>query len=214
MPAYSEFVFSPPPLKWFCPRPPVGFFTLPALNMTSTLITGATRALALALLACACGAALATPVMDMRADDLLPMAVEFRKSLNLNANQQTLWQQVENRSKTILRERQSRRERLQQAFKTGLAVPKLELRELNGALEAEAAASAQEDRQLRELWLGVNDALDENQRQQVATLVAEQLMRVPDSEQHHAAPRAREEGGQRKGMGRGKPGGGMGSPGA
>jgi hypothetical protein len=186
--------------------------------MTASLITGATRALTIALLACACSVSLATPVMDMRADDLLPMASEFRKSLNLNANQQTLWLQVEGRSKAILRERQARRERLQQALKTGLEGAKVELRELNGPLEAEAAASALEDKALRELWLGVNDALDENQRQQVATLVAEQLMRVPDSEQHHAAPRATEDGkGQHRGMGRGKGGGmggGMGSPGA
>ena len=153
--------------------------------------------------------------MDMRADDLLPMATEFRKSLNLNANQQTLWQQVEGRSKAILRERLSRRERLQLALKTALDVSKVELRELNGALESESVLSAQEDKQMRELWLGVNDALDENQRQQVATLVAEQLMRVPDSQQRPAAPRGGEEGkGQHRGMGRGKPGGGMGSPGA
>ena len=183
--------------------------------MTTSLIAGATRALATALLACACGAAFATPVMDMRADDLLPMASEFRKDLKLNANQQILWQQVESRSKAVLRERQARRERLQTALKTGLAGSRIELRELNGPLEAEAATSAQEDKALRELWLGVNDALDENQRQQVATLVVEQMMRVPESEQRKSAPRAAEEGkGQHRGMGRGKPGGGMGAPGA
>jgi hypothetical protein len=174
-----------------------------------------TRAVAAALLACACGASFATPVMEMRAEDLLPMAPEFRKSLNLNANQQTLWLQVENRSRAIVRERQARRERLQQSLKTGLAGARVELRDLDGALAQESAASAQEEKQLRELWLGMNDALDENQRQQVTTLFSEQLMRVPDSEQHHAAPRAREEGaGQHRGTGRGKPGGGMGSPGA
>lgn len=178
-------------------------------------LTPLTRAVAVALLALACSSSFATPVMDMRADDLVPMASEFRKSLNLNANQQTLWQQVETRSKAILRERQARRERLQQALKTGLAGSKVELRDLNGAVEAESSLSTQEDKQLRELWLGVNDALDENQRQQVATLVAEQLMRVPDSEQRHAAPHGAEEGkGQHRGGGRGKPGGGMGSPGA
>jgi hypothetical protein len=151
--------------------------------------------------------------MEMRANDLLPMAPEFRKSLNLTPNQQTLWLQVENKSRAIVRERQARREHLQQALKTGLAGAKVELRDLDGALATESAASAQEEKQLRELWLGVNDALDENQRQQVATLFAEQLMRVPDSEQH-AAPRAREEGaGQHRGSGRGKPGGGMGSAG-
>ena len=179
--------------------------------MTLTLIS---RAVAIALLACACSSALATPVMDMRADDLLPMAVEFKKSLNLTPNQQTLWLQVENRSKALLRERQSRRERLQQALKTGLAGAKVELRDMAGALEAEAATAAAEEKQLREWWLGVNDALDENQRQQVAILFAEQLMRVPDSGARAPAPRAKEEGGQHRGMGRGKPGAGMGAPGA
>jgi hypothetical protein len=145
----------------------------------------------------------------------MPMASEFRKELKLTPNQQTLWQQVDSRSKAILRERQARRERLQLALKTGLGAPRVELRDLNGALEAEAAASAQEDKALRELWLGVNDALDESQRQQVATMVAEQLMRVPEGEQRKSAPRATEEGkGQhRGGMGRGK-GGGIGAPGA
>jgi hypothetical protein len=82
-------------------------------------------------------------------------------------------------------------------------------------LEAEAATSAQEDKALREMWLGVNDALDENQRQQVATLVVDQLMRVPESEQRKNAPRATEDNkGQHRGMGRGKPVGGMGAPGA
>jgi hypothetical protein len=172
-----------------------------------------TRAIACTLLAGACAASFATPVMEMRADELLPMAPDFRKSLKLNANQQTLWLQVENKSRAIVRERQARRERLQQALKTGLAGAKVELRDLDGALAAESAVSAQEEKQLRELWLGVNDALDENQRQQVATLFAEQLIRVPDSEQHHDAPRGRDDGaGQHRG-GRGKSGGGMGSVG-
>lgn len=182
--------------------------------MTAPL-SRATRALAIALLACACGTSFATPVTDMRAEDLVPMAAEFKKSLSLTNNQQTLWLQVENRSKALLRERQSRRERLQQAVKAGLAGAKVELRDMSGALEAEAATSAAEEKQLREWWLGVNDALDENQRQQVATLFAEQLMRVPDSGARSPAAHGREEGaGQRRGMGRGKPGAGMGAPGA
>jgi hypothetical protein len=49
----------------------------------------------------------------------------------------------------------------------------------------------------------------------VATLISEQLMRVPDSGQQRGAPRGKEEGGgQHRGMGRGKPGGGMGMPGS
>jgi hypothetical protein len=183
--------------------------------MKSALMGAGIRAFVVTLIAGACFSALATPVMEMRAEDLLPMASEFKKSLNLNANQQTLWLQVEGRSRAILRERQSRRERLQAALKAQLPGARLELRELNGAIEAESAASAQEEKQLRELWLGVNDALDENQRQQVATLISEQLMRVPDSDAHRAAPRGKEEGGgQRRGMGRGKAGGGFGTPGS
>jgi hypothetical protein len=34
---------------------------------------------------------LPVPAMEMRAEDYLPMAAELKKSLNLNANQQTLW---------------------------------------------------------------------------------------------------------------------------
>jgi hypothetical protein len=183
--------------------------------MKSTLMSASTRALAMALIAGACVSALATPVMEMRAEDLLPMVSEVKKSLNLTPNQQTLWHQVEGSSRAILRERQSRRERLQASLKAALPGTKVELRELNGAIEAESAASAQEEKQLRELWLGVNDALDESQRQQVATLISEQLMRVADSDQHHAAPGSKEEGGgQHRGMGRGKPGGGRGTSGS
>ena len=171
------------------------------------------RTLAAVMLAAAGAAAFATPVMEMRAEDLVPMASEFRHELKLNANQQTLWLQVEGRSKALLRERVARRERLQAALKTGLGAPKAELRELNAALEAEEATSRQEDQQLREWWLGVNDALDDGQRQQVATMAAEQLVRVP-AEQRAGAPRGSAEGRQRRGGGRGKPGGAMGGPGA
>jgi hypothetical protein len=183
--------------------------------MTFHLFPRAARALTLTLLASACVGALATPVADMKAADLLPMAAEFRKSLNLNANQQTLWQHVEGKSKTILRERQSRREHLQEALKKALAAPQVELRELSGALDAESDTSAREEKQLRQMWLEVNDALDENQRRQVASVLVEQLMRVPDSDQPRAAPRSHEDsGGHPRGTGRGKPGGGMGAPGA
>jgi hypothetical protein len=59
---------------------------------------------------------------------------------------------------------------------TALAGAKVELRDRDGALAAAAAASAQEEKPLRELWLGVNDALDEHQRQQVAILFAGRLI--------------------------------------
>ncbi|MES2297465.1 MAG: hypothetical protein V4582_10500 [Pseudomonadota bacterium] len=175
------------------------------------------RAIALALFVGAVvpapGAAFATPVAEMRAEDLLPLAAEVKKMLALSVNQQTLWQQVENKSRAILRERQARRERLQAALRQRLDAPNVELRELAPSVEAEASASAAEENTLRELWLGVNDALDENQRQKVAQVLAEQLTRVPADGPKAGAPRARDEGGRGMGRGRGHGAGGAGGAG-
>lgn len=154
--------------------------------------------------------------MEMQAEDLLPMAAEFRKTLNLTPNQQTLWQQTEARTRTLLRERQSRRERLQAASKAGIEVRGVELRELVGAVDAETATSAAEEKQMREWWLNVNDALNETQRQQVAQLVSEQLQRIADSGKHSGAEaRGRDESGEHnRSGGRHKGNGaGLGQPG-
>jgi Spy/CpxP family protein refolding chaperone len=164
----------------------------------------------------------AVPLMDMRVDDLLFMSTDVRKSLNLTPNQQTLWNQMEGRSRSILRERQRRREALHEQAKALVAKPDVELRDLNRAVEAEAAATNAEDKQLREAWLEVNDALDDKQRALVVTFVGEQLMRVvPDG--HPGGERGEERGsgggrsGGRGGHGRGGMGGGgmggMGGPG-
>jgi hypothetical protein len=151
----------------------------------------------------------AVPLMDLRAEDLLFMASDVKKSMNLNANQQTLWSQVESRSRAVLRERQHRREALQEQARALLGKPDVELRELNKLVEAELAASGAEDRQLRELWLGMNDALDDKQRAQMATFLGEQLMRViPEGRPGGGGDK---EGGGRPGGGRGR--GGMGGPG-
>jgi hypothetical protein len=157
------------------------------------------------LLASACSAALAIPLTDMRAEDLVPMAAEFRNELKLTPNQLSLWQRVESRSKAILRERKARRERLQKFLKGALAVPTVELRDLNKTIDTENAAAAQEDVQLRGMWLEINDALDDNQRHQVATMIGEQLIRVAP-ESNGGAPRGEEKGGKRGGGG-GKRGG-------
>ncbi|MBW8897883.1 MAG: Spy/CpxP family protein refolding chaperone [Massilia sp.] len=162
----------------------------------------------------------AVPLMDLRVDDLLFMSADVKTSLNLTPNQQTLWNQVEGRSRAILRERQRRREALQEQARTMLAKPDVELRELNRAIDAESATTAAEDKQLREAWLEVNDALDDKQRARVATFVGEQLMRVVP-EGHPGGERGGEHGGQRgSGGGRmgghgrgGMGGGGMGGPG-
>lgn len=161
-------------------------------------------------LAIAAAPAFAVPLMDMKAEDLVPMATEFRKSLNLNANQQTLWAQVESRSKNLLRERKARRDKLQAATRAGLEAQNVELRDLQAALDAELATSAAEDRQLREWWLGVNDALDDSQRQSVAKFLAEQLIRMEDGPGRAGGERPA---GGESGHRRGGHGGGMGMPG-
>lgn len=173
------------------------------------------RAAALALVLHA-GAATASPLMDLRADDLLAMAPELRKALALNANQQLLWQQSEQRTRALLRERQGRRERLQAQAAALARNPGAELRELGTAADAEAQASEQEDKALRAQWLLLNDALDDRQRAVVLRFLADQLERVRD-----AAPRGEggREGGRDGGReggpggGRGRPGGGMGGAG-
>jgi hypothetical protein len=157
--------------------------------------------------------ALAVPVMEMRAEDLLAMAAEFRKELNLNANQSTLWQQTESRTRTLLRERKSRRERMQAALRPALDGKDVELRELAGGVEAEAAASAAEEKQLRAWWLDVNDALDETQRKQVAVFLAEQMQRVEGAERGERGERPKEGGGSGRGEHKGGKGGMGGSMG-
>jgi hypothetical protein len=162
----------------------------------------------------------AVPLMDMRVDDLLFMSADVKKSLNLTPNQQTLWNQVEGRSRAILRERQRRREALQEQARTMLAKPDVELRDLDKAIDAESTTTAAEDRQLRAAWLEVNDALDDKQRARVATLVGEQLMRVVP-EGHPGGERGGERGSERGGGGGrmgghgrgGMGGGGVGGPG-
>ena len=153
----------------------------------------------------------AVPLAEMRAEDLVPMAGEVKPMLNLNANQQTLWNQVETKSKAILRERQHRRDALQARAKALLAKPDAELRDLEKEVAAEGQATDAENKALRALWLEVNDALDDNQRRQVAGMLGEQLERVvPQGRPAGAEHGGSERGG--RGMGRGGRGG-MGGPG-
>jgi hypothetical protein len=172
------------------------------------------RLFAALLLSAVIAPAFALPVMEMRADDLLPLVADLKKALNLNPNQQTLWQQTESKTRALLRERLSRRERLQAAAKTGVEAANVELRDLGAAVDAEAATTAAEDKQMREWWLTVNDALTEPQRRQVAQLVGEQLLRVPDSGMRPAGEPRKDEGEHnRGGHKKGGMGGGMGGNG-
>jgi len=181
---------------------------LPFLRLCAALVLGTAAATASAV-----------PIAEMRLQDLLPMAPDFKTELKLNPNQQILWQQVENKTRQLLRERQSRRERLQAGVQQALASPTVELRELVGGMDHESTVSLAEEKQLREWWLSVNDALDERQRQVVAVFIAGQMARVMDGGAPHGEARGREGGepGGRKGGGKGGMGGmgvGMGSGGA
>ena len=191
--------------------------------MTTLMMISTARRLGAAMvLATAALSASAVPIAEMRLQDLLPMAPDFKTELKLNANQQILWQQVENKTRQLLRERQSRRERLQASVQQALASPNLELRDLVGGMDNESTLSLAEEKQVREWWLGVNDALDERQRQAVAVFIAGQMARVMDGGAPHGESRGREGGepGGRKGGGKGGMGGmggmgaGMGSGGA
>jgi hypothetical protein len=185
--------------------------------MTSLPCFSNVRRLALALvLGTAAATASAVPIAEMRLQDLLPMAPDFKTELKLNANQQILWQQVESKTRQLLRERQSRRERLQAGVQQALASPNLELRDLLAGMDNESTVSLAEEKQVRAWWLSVNDALDERQRQAVAVFIAGQLARVMDGGAPHGASRPREGGepGGRKGGGKGGMGASMGTGGA
>jgi hypothetical protein len=153
--------------------------------------------------------ACASKVMEMGAEDMLRAAGHVKETLGLTPNQQTLWQQVSSRSGALLRARQWRRDKLQADLKARLADPRLELRELAGGIEAEAAASASEERELRELWLTVGDALTDQQRQLVSQFMLSQLERVdaperaggPGPERRDQAPRAGRRHQKQDGMG-------------
>jgi hypothetical protein len=183
--------------------------------MTMRTPTRIARACLFALALGSAAPSFAVPIMDLRAEDLVPMAAELKGTLHLTDNQQTLFSQVESRSRAILRDRVHRREALQDQAKAILAKPDVELRELNKLVDAEGAASGVEDKQLRDLWLGFNDALDDKQRHQVAVLLSEQLMRVVPEGRSSSERGGESSGG--KGMGgrgrRGGMGGGMGGPG-
>jgi hypothetical protein len=202
-----EVVFAHGPLR--------GLFYVQEIHMQTSSLRRAARAVVFAVALSGSAASMAIPLMDMRAEDMLPMVFELRKQLNLNANQQTLWQQVEANSRTMLRERQSRREHMQAQAKALLEKRDVELREVNALIEAESGMSAAEDKQLRELWLTVNDALDDSQRRQVSTFASEQLQRVEHADSPRgAAPAGAGDGrGGHRGGGR-TGGGGMHIPGS
>ena len=151
----------------------------------------------------------ATPVMEVRLESLLAKAGELKKDLNLNANQQLLWQQTESKLSSMLHQRDVRRNRMQTELELRLEQNNIELRELNPQIEQEEQTTVQENKQMRELVLTLNDALDDKQRQALQMFINASLRTTTD------APKAKRpesgEAPQRKsGMGRQREGAGGG----
>lgn len=174
----------------------------------------ATFAIAAAFL-CTQPLAYAVPITDWRADDLLMQAPEIKKELGLTDNQNRLWEQSMRKTRAILRLRKERRDDIDAAAKKLANEPSAELRGLAGALADEAASVHDEDKELREIWFTMNDALDDRQRTLVLARFRSILERQPPGP--GAGEGRREGGGKPEGGGRGGrgPGGmpGGGAPG-
>ncbi|MFZ6722335.1 hypothetical protein [Undibacterium sp. Ji49W] len=157
----------------------------------------------------------ANPVMDLRFDGLLAKANELKKELNLNANQQVLWQQTENKLQAMRRQRDIRRERMQVELEQRLEQNNVELRELTPQIEQEEQTTEQENKQMRELVLTINDALDDKQRQMLQMFLLSSLRATQDPDKMKR-PESGGDSKQKGGMGRqrgGSMGGGMGGGG-
>jgi hypothetical protein len=167
----------------------------------------------LALAFCALPA-FATPVMDVRSDQLLFAANELKSTLGLTPNQLTFWNQVAGKATSLLRSRTLRREQLHLTAKARLADKTVELRDVAALIDAEAATTATEDKQLRELWLSVTDALTDPQRAMVSAELLSILERVdapdrPSRGEHEQGKPPGGRGGRKGGMEGGHSGGGM-----
>lgn len=121
----------------------------------------------------------AVPITDWRADELLMRALEAKKELGLSDNQNLLWEQNMRKTRAILRLRTERREALDAAAGKVAAEPGAELRALAAALQDDAASVHDEDKELREIWLTMNDALDDRQRALVLARFRSMLERQP-----------------------------------
>ena len=151
----------------------------------------------------------ATPLMDVLPEDILPTLQQLKPDLHLNPNQQILWQQTEQKTQALVRQRQLRRDQLQAETARNLARPDFDLRELGRATEQEAARADNDSRQLRELWLTMADALDDTQRQTAQAFIADRMQRAAE---HGGGTRDKPESSGRMGGKRGG-GGGMGGAG-
>ena len=171
----------------------------------------ATFALAAAF-SCTQPLAYAVPVSDWRADELLAQAPDIKKELGLTDNQNLLWEQSMRKTRAILRLRKERRHELDAASRKLAVEPGAELRKLAEALADDAASVHDEDKELREIWFTMNDALDDRQRALVLARFRSMLERQPGGPGGQGRP---ESGGGKPHGGRGGrgPGGMSGAPG-
>jgi hypothetical protein len=173
----------------------------------------ATFALAAAVL-CTHSLTYAVPIADWRADELLTQAPELKKELGLNDNQNLLWEQSMRKTRAILRLRKERRDELDAASRKLAGEPAAEPRSLARLLADDAASVHDEDKELREIWFTMNDALDDRQRALVLARFRSMLERQPPGpggERGEGRPgRGNSGGGKPEGGGRGGHGpGGM-----
>lgn len=181
------------------------------LSHTSPLHLLCAVAIATALVLGAPRIASATALMDIEAGDILPMVAQLRDDLHLNPNQQILWQQTSQRTMVLVRQRQQRRARLQADTAAQLGKPNMEFADLAVATAKESELSEAENRQLRELWLTVADALDDGQRGIAQAYISDRMQRVSA---HEGGGKSPERSGGGMGRNRGSSGvGGMGGSG-
>jgi hypothetical protein len=161
-------------------------------------------------------ASFATAVMDFRGEDVIPMAEELKPTLKLNPNQEILWRQVEDKTRAIVRAQHNRAQQLQADANRQMGKPRAELRDMIPAIEAESALSGSENKQLRELWLTLNDALDDGQRETVRLYIADRLQRASEPSLDSGGSKSKSDsssGRKGRGSGGGMGGGGMGGGG-
>lgn len=126
------------------------------------------------------GQAQAIDLSDFRLQDVIPILSEMKMPANLSSNQQALWLQVENKTKVITRVRDERRNQIQNSLKKRLKEKAPELRDIVSLMNQDEHMSAQENQEIREAWMTLYDALSDAQRDVVAALLHEQLLRVAD----------------------------------
>ena len=129
----------------------------------------------------------AMQVMEFRAETLLLNSAQLKTSLNLNPNQQTLWQQTEAKLHGVIHQRDIRQGRLQSEFETVLSNSVVELRDLNSKIDQEEQITLRENKEIREICLTLYDALDDQQRSVLQAFLLEQLLARPDQKKDSAA---------------------------